>query len=426
MHAWGRTVSLLLPLVAFQVSGCAIVDQYSSRAVGFNLEAEQATQQALLLNIVRASYRRPMQFTSIQSITGIASANLTGGLSTIPLGPHSNTAPKIGTLTGSISGGPQFTVPVLDTQEFYQGILNPIPGQVLDLYFNSNYSRELLLDLFIEKVVMRRIDPSCLPTDHSNRCEFTILNFVSNGPHYDIFQSFVEYMLNFGLSTQQIKAPVVKKDEVQLGIYRLCFGPRLAAHHRYIPAPSRCGSPPPAGKQTSERAASYSANLRMPAFVIAGMQSAANLTPVMRPTWAQDEPPISTILEPFKNQPVSLTFYTRHTERLFYYLGEIVAGARDHTRPRTMFRSAQGGLYKDLLPCSYDQTGCEPIMVVEEGLGPASLSVGYNGTIYYIPDAQNVAGRSFFVLDVLKQILALNTSAKSLPASNVISVLSAQ
>ena len=82
MHAWGRCVVLLLPLVALQLGGCAVVDQYSGRAVGFNLEAEQATQQALLLNIVRASHRRPMQFTSVQSITGIASANLTGGLST--------------------------------------------------------------------------------------------------------------------------------------------------------------------------------------------------------------------------------------------------------------------------------------------------------------------------------------------------------
>src|SRR5205085_1876749 len=190
LYAWRRFLRSLLLLAVAPLSGCAVVDQYSGRAVSFNLEAEQATQQAMLLNIVRASQRKPMQFTGLQSITGTASASLSGGLNSIPIGPHS-TAAKIGTLTGSDSGGRSFIVPVLDTQEFYQGILSPIPGQILDLYFNSNYSRELILALFVEKIVMRRHVAACPATDHSERCEFTVLNYVSAGPHYDIFQVFI-------------------------------------------------------------------------------------------------------------------------------------------------------------------------------------------------------------------------------------------
>lgn len=98
---------------------CAIVDQYSYRAIGYNLEAEQAQLQALLLNIIRGSQRRPMQFTSVQSITGFASSSSTAGLS-FPLGPHqSQLSLTTGTLNTTISAGPSFIVPVLDTQEFY-------------------------------------------------------------------------------------------------------------------------------------------------------------------------------------------------------------------------------------------------------------------------------------------------------------------
>src|ERR1041385_249403 len=95
MRAWGRCVILLLPVVLLILPGCTVVDQYSSHAVVFNLEAEQATQQALLLNIVRASQRRAMQFTGLQSITGQTTANLSGGLTTIPLGPHSDEDRKL-------------------------------------------------------------------------------------------------------------------------------------------------------------------------------------------------------------------------------------------------------------------------------------------------------------------------------------------
>ena len=70
----------ILPFVAAialaqVLAACAIIDSYSSRAVDFNREAEQAQEQVLLLNIIRASLRRPMQFTSLQSVTGSGSAS---------------------------------------------------------------------------------------------------------------------------------------------------------------------------------------------------------------------------------------------------------------------------------------------------------------------------------------------------------------
>ena len=55
-----------------------------------------------------------------------------------------------GNLTGNVAmgGTATFTVPVLDTQEFYQGILNPLPLQAFDYYLQQGFPPQLLFDLF--------------------------------------------------------------------------------------------------------------------------------------------------------------------------------------------------------------------------------------------------------------------------------------
>ena len=137
-----------------QLVGCSFPsDYFGNRAVEYNREAEDATLSAMLLNIVRASQRRPMQFTGLQSVTGTSSTSgaiggsehnahntpyvnsSTSSRSRVPWSPACITG--VGNAPASISGGPTFTVPVLDTQEFYQGILTPIPLSVIDFYHSG-------------------------------------------------------------------------------------------------------------------------------------------------------------------------------------------------------------------------------------------------------------------------------------------------
>src|SRR5215212_142887 len=79
------------------VFGCAVIDNYSGRAVDFNREAEQAQEEVLLLNIVRASLRRPMQFTSLSSVTGSGtiSGSVTGGSTNVKQTPYLSQFPNI-------------------------------------------------------------------------------------------------------------------------------------------------------------------------------------------------------------------------------------------------------------------------------------------------------------------------------------------
>lgn len=64
--------------------------------------------------------------------------------------------------------------------------------------------------------------------------------------------------------------------------------------------------------------------------------------------------------------------------------------------------------------------------MVEQGvdLGAAALSVDYNGQHFVVPNDPQKSGKTLHVLSIVKQLLAVNTSAKSLPQTNVISIIS--
>src|SRR5262245_28346208 len=172
MFRWRSVLAMGVALAALLLAGCAIVDKYADRAVDYNLQAEKTQQTNLLLNIVRASLRRPMQFTGLTSITGTASASGTVGggytnqhqtpsivdflgvpnATNIASSAIGRVVTGTGTASGTMSGGPTFTVPVLDTQEFYQGILQPLSPTIIDYYVKQGYQLSLLFNLFVASV----------------------------------------------------------------------------------------------------------------------------------------------------------------------------------------------------------------------------------------------------------------------------------
>jgi len=67
---------------------------------------------------------------------------------------------------------------------------------------------------------------------------------------------------------------------------------------------------------------------------------------------------------------------------------------------------------------------CDNLFVLTPGYtGEAPLSIDYDGKTYSVPSSDRVAGRTMRMLDLIKQIMALHTSAKELPASNVLNII---
>src|ERR1700674_1165944 len=258
-HSGALAARFLLLSLAGGLAACSVADRYSGHAVLYNLEAEQAQQQALLLNIVRSSMRRPMQFSSVTSITGNTSST-TSATFLVPFNLFSSTA-STGTFAAQLQNGPNFTVPVLDTQEFYQGILNPMPGQLIDLLLHANYSPELLFNLLIEKIEMTRLTDGCGETTHWTECEFYVLNDPGSDVQIELFHTLVRYLVALGMSTEPLKPPdsdssdsSSKKDKkgddssdssgdsTPLATpYAFCFAPKNREVRKWLNLTSYCG-----------------------------------------------------------------------------------------------------------------------------------------------------------------------------------------
>ncbi len=149
-----RSLGLVAAMGLIPLGGCAIVDQYGSRAIEYNDQAAASKSSTILLNIMRAAYREPLQFTDLSTVTGLASAQ--GSLNaSIParIGGHFTTADLLTINPGAlISGGPQFNIANLNSQEFYQGLQGPVPAQVIALYAQAGVPLRVLLPLFVSEI----------------------------------------------------------------------------------------------------------------------------------------------------------------------------------------------------------------------------------------------------------------------------------
>jgi hypothetical protein len=134
----------------------------------------------------------------------------------------------------------------------------------------------------------------------------------------------------------------------------------------------------------------------------------------------------------FGGKNVSISFYTRSIEGILYYLGEVV---RRSSHPESGQSSdpvqVRVGPPQNPFPaqsCPFEGTidgyRCTNLFVVEEGVSdPNGISVDYAGGHYTI-SSDTRSSWTMPVFDIVKQLQAVNTSAKQLPASNLISVLS--
>jgi hypothetical protein len=562
LRAIRRSTCIAALLSAFALSGCAVVDHYSMRAVDYNKEAEQAQESVLLLNIIRASLRRPMQFTSLSSITGNANVSGSlqgGGVSTQqvpflsqfpsvfspnpPVGTNTNSAItriNTGNVTGNVamSGGATFTVPVLDTQEFYQGILTPIPLQAFDYYLQQGFPPELLFDLFVNKIEVIRLD------DGTCR-KFTFQNSVRNELQFGQFQAFIDYLIGSGLSAERINsvtpygppipqpsaAPTSAAETAQIldayskvsaagldirqegrgenaryrvqkrnSVFRFCFAHPTGMPADWIGQPTSsmfCGqfnrrlqarvtesqsdgggecTPRrliPRAPKTEDGAEGERENMdsRSQGLPDGGVSEfrGIRLAPqflnridlFQREMTANRPNTPPELLFPsaaFANGMVSFKVYTRSTEGILYYLGEVI---RKHlftefgdpsrvTQVKTSIRHgtlplsecddrANGGSWQsktDLVYLSRRRAGasgapgsyyCENLFVLEtEFTGDTVITVTYDGKVFGIPRDSNRGGRTLQVLELVKQLLALNTSARQLPSTSVISVIGGQ
>jgi len=225
--------------------------------------------------------------------------------------------------------------------------------------------------------------------------------------------------------------------EKETTVYRPCFEPPLSRRSD-VDAALLCGS------STTESGGQTAGNLQS-----SGGFSAAALAPILqqiRADFIATHQPGSTTSSEIARLPnlppgkkLQLRLYTRSTEAILRQLGSIVA--RDlypSFDGRRVIQVKVGEPYLPYPPDPCPKTSnpdapkpigagyrCENLFVLALDTRSANspLSVDYDGKTYLVPGDSQVAGRTMGLLDLAKQLLALHTAAKELPASNVLNVI---
>jgi hypothetical protein len=148
-----RMLSILpVALGAALAAGCVPMQKFSTQATEYNVQTATAQDRTLLLNIMRAAHRLPMHFTELTTLTGTGTLTF-GGTLTAPVGilnggmGTGSAAPTV-----TVTETPTFNVAVLETQEFYQGMLKPLTVQHAATYLDEGLPPELIFTLMFGSI----------------------------------------------------------------------------------------------------------------------------------------------------------------------------------------------------------------------------------------------------------------------------------
>lgn len=138
------------------ITGCAAIprERIASRATDYNLIVEKSQNEMFLLNVIRASKRRPMHFTKSTKLTGQMSVTFETGSINLPFGEFGTNPSAVYSLAPRVSytTNPTIEVAVLGEKEFMKGMLTPLSLATVQDYWQQGWSKELLLNLFVLRI----------------------------------------------------------------------------------------------------------------------------------------------------------------------------------------------------------------------------------------------------------------------------------
>ena len=217
---------------------CALVDQYGSRAYDGNLNTQNAINQEVLVNIIRASRYQAISWNPASQIQGGQSESLQTGLPTIFI-PISLPNTITNQVTSGATGG--FTTAPLATTAFQAGMLTPVDLKTL-ASLTTYYPREAMFFALIAAIDVKLVssnrvyarlvnDPSFAYYDLNNssdldqaRCNELINELYQHpGPRaffgtdcsYEKFANLLHLLVDNGLYTELVQIPAPQPAQAQ-------------------------------------------------------------------------------------------------------------------------------------------------------------------------------------------------------------------
>jgi hypothetical protein len=414
LAALGLVVCLLL-------SACTFTDDLTGQIRRDTDSIQTATEKALLLNIVRSGYGEPISFTQVANVLATGAVNGTLGLPFALFGPGP-TPPTLtqngfglaGNNAVNASSGNNVSLSVLDTKEFWLGMLTPLSFDTLNFFISQGVPRDVLFALYLQKQIVATGD------------KITTYNNDPNDPHFADFVGLLRRNLQLGLTTQSLPRampvgppidavaasnlkqlvktaqagmlliPVKTKEGLRYQLLNgkisatLCFDPTIATIKVDGQVPKQFTCPAVMESAMSAVAKEQAGGAGQLTAAFQAMGFAGSATP----------------------GSVGYTLYPRSTYGIIRYLGATAKAALDNPA------------YNALANSIAQQLGRDPIgtrlFYIEKNAPPSSddfVSVTYRGDRYSIPMK---ATTTVQVLGLVQQLIALSTSVNSLPVSGTV------
>lgn len=495
IRGWKATFVLQI-IAASLLSGCAFKRQAAGMAVDYNDFVAQTTNRQTVLNVLRAREREPMHFTSFSEVFGqvrgtgsasvggawngdgssrtstttkamegdaagaLAGTSLTETVTDVASMGATNITPSIGV---QITTGTDFRITANATDEFYRGILNPVPASTIVHFLRQGFPADLLSHLLVG-----RLEFSALVRKNGDAGETVLLHTINNNPDEAIsageFAAAIRCrQLDYTMtatpaqslpveslsSLAPISADVLKRieavtDETTGGVRYAVVSPAQNEFGLAMSEPDRqeclhtrrllSGKLDDWMKRNLAGKPKRSTSKATPEELDGIAPSAKNLPAVAR-SYSSDsrrDPERQELGRPGEFQFQSKDYFTnkmpegysgdliidltlRSVQGVIYYLGEYVR--KESTSPKL------GGP-----PCA--GIYCMPILRVlpigDIDANARFVDVTYRGKRYAVPvSGRNLtaeAGRSSQTIDLVQQLLNLNRSSKDLPTTPLVRV----
>jgi hypothetical protein len=399
------------------LAGCSQSVTISEWASGYDKAMETASNENMLINMVRAAYNQPMHFATVAVVRGNGQVSPNVGASAFlpflhfldvgstPAGFQGASLSPSASL--SVSGGFNFDMASLDNSEFISGLLTPISPTTVHYYVSQGIPKELLFNLLVDRVEIS-------DSGHTS----TYVN-DPNDEHYDDFLITLRNLLSLGLTTENVQdivpfGPLLTSTDAKnpqllaaiapAGILLMPVGTGPNAQYQLVrPVQSArfcfTGGGPDMPR-LPDSALCQNVKKQAPAAVTGG-QGQQNFN-------------AGSAIPGFENAALAVTI--RSTRDVFNYLGNLIyQQAEDATPVHLMLQSKEAKAY------NYLNRGEEMIVVRKNQARSDDLvHVEYRGATYSIPvDHQ---GNSALVFTVVSQILNLSKSVNLIPTTSAVVV----
>ncbi|MDR3463067.1 MAG: hypothetical protein P4L76_12210 [Beijerinckiaceae bacterium] len=421
---------LLIVLAASAVSGCAVTDNFTPRAVQYNQEAANTKSNSIFLNILRAAHRMPLQFTEYTSAIG---QTYVGGsvAGTLPVAVTPSNLSKTFSLNPTISTNAQTNVTVqnLNSQEYYYGLQSPLTQEMFATFLSIGYDPDVMMMLAVSSI------------KGTQGTKFKEIRNDSSSPQaFKIFYNAAHTLVRAGLAFETAKGkarqigPPLSEQEAKTALLNYITASGTAA--------ANSGSLPDFSKNKNDtyQFTKSSSSMRVCfresslASIVARPRGSVLVTKAGSKGYVIH-------LATRNDIPVADFDLSVSPDRYCGAKAETVAGKQDEIGVNwgLELRSVEA-IYNYLgtmtrakwqYPDVYEQyklgadSGAAGYMLfdVQKGLSPNAIITAQLGDIYSItPDPAGEIDKSAQVVSVLTDLWALESSAKTFPATTTISL----